>query len=135
MSPGLVTPRWSVVEDLAKAERTTISNQITQVATLAAVREATITPKIAAPIAQMPLLTNRTVRAGDILAVLESRDLSAQRAEAAAAVVETEAAEHSIAQGAVPLTNAQDTKAVRDAKKYARSWPRRFHFGRCGQNG
>ncbi len=101
---------------VAKAERTTISNQITQVATLAAVREATITPKIAAPIAQMPLLTNRTVRAGDILAVLESRDLSAQRAEAAAAVVETEATEHSIAQGAVPLTNAQDTKAVRDAK-------------------
>lgn len=101
---------------VAKAERTTISNQITQVATLAAVREATITAKIAAPIAQMPLLTNRAVRAGDILAVLEARDLSAQRAEAAAAVVESEAAERSTAQGAVPLTNAQDTKAVRDAK-------------------
>ena len=101
---------------VAKAERATIAQEITAVATLAARREATVSPKIAATIAQMPLLTNRPVHAGDVLAVLESRDLSAQRAEAAAAVTEADATSHSTANGNVPLTNAQDTKAVRDAR-------------------
>ncbi len=101
---------------VAKAERGTIAQEITAVATLAARREATISPKIAATIGQMPLLTNRAVHAGDVLAVLESRDLSAQRAEAAAAVTEADATAHSTMSGNVPLTNAQDTKAVRDAR-------------------
>ncbi len=101
---------------VAKAEIGAIENEITTVATLAARREATISPKVAAPIAQMPLLTNRAVHAGDVLAVLESRDLTAQRAEAAAAVSEAETTVHTTANGSVPLTNAQDTKAVRDAR-------------------
>src|ERR1700694_5444317 len=101
---------------VAKAERGAIANEITSVATLAARREATVNPKVAAPIAQMPLLTNRAVRAGDVLAVLESRDLTAQRAEAAAALAEAETTVHTTANGSVPLTNAQDTKAVRDAR-------------------
>jgi len=101
---------------VAKAERATIANEVTAVATLAAQREATISPKIAAQIVQMPLVTNRRVRAGDTIAVLESRDLAAQRAEAAAAVNEAEASAQSTAYGAVPITNAQDTKAVRDAR-------------------
>jgi RND family efflux transporter MFP subunit len=56
------------------------------------------------------------VSAGDVIAVLESRDVAAQRNEAAAAVVEAQASMHSTAQGAVPLTNAQDRKAIRDAQ-------------------
>jgi multidrug efflux pump subunit AcrA (membrane-fusion protein) len=64
----------------------------------------------------MPLLTNRRVRAGDVLVVLESRDLAAQRAEAAAAVTEAETTAHTTANGAIPITNAQDSKAVRDAR-------------------
>ena len=101
---------------LAKAQRTSISNDIALVATLSAIREATIMPKVAAQIAQMPLLTNRVVHAGDVLAVLESRDLTAQRAEAAAAMQEAQATLQTTLSGSVPLTNAQDTKAVRDAK-------------------
>ena len=101
---------------VAKAERGAIANEITSVATLAARREAIVSPKIAATIAQMPLLTNRAVHAGDVLAVLESRDLSAQRAEAAAAVTEADAAAHTTASGNVLLTNAQDTKAIRGAR-------------------
>ena len=77
---------------------------------------AAVSPRIAALIGQMPLLTNRAVKVGDVLAVLESRDLSAQRAEAAAAVTEADATAHSTSNGAVPLTNAQDTKAIRDAR-------------------
>jgi HlyD family secretion protein len=101
---------------VAKAERGTIAREVTAVATLAAQREATISPKIAAQIAQMPLLTNRRVRAGDVLVVLESRDVAAQRAEAASALTEAETTAHSTVNGAIPITNAQDTKAVRDAR-------------------
>ena len=49
-----------------------IANKITAVATLTAAREATITPRISAQITRMDLLTNRTVHAGDVLAVLEA---------------------------------------------------------------
>ena len=101
---------------VAKAERGTIAREVSAVATLAPQREATIGPKIAAQITQMGLLTNRRVRAGDVLAVLESRDLAAQRAEAAAAVTEAETTLHSTANGAIPITNAQDAKAVRGAR-------------------
>ena len=101
---------------VAKAERGTIANEITTVATLAARREAIISPRVAAPIAQMSLLTNRPVRAGEVLAVLESRDLTAQRAEAAAALTEAETNVHITANGSVAITNATDSKAVRDAR-------------------
>lgn len=111
---GEAAPVVSV--EVAKAERGTIATEITAMATLAARREATIMPKIAAQIAQMPLLKNRPVRAGDVLAVLEARDLAAQRSEAAAALQEAEATAHTTANGSVPLTNAQDVKSVRDAQ-------------------
>lgn len=101
---------------VAKAERGTIASDVTAVATLAPQREATISPKAAAQITQLPLLTNRRVRAGDVLAVLESRDVAAQRAEAAAALSEAETTLHSTTNGAIPITNAQDTKALRDAR-------------------
>src|SRR5439155_21526805 len=109
-------PNVVVSVQVAKAERGAIASEVIAVATLAARREATISPRVAAPIAQMPLLTNRQVHAGDVLAVLESRDLAAQRAEAAAAVTEAETTAHTTANGSVPLTNAQDVKAVRDAR-------------------
>ena len=109
-------PNVVVSVETAKVERGPIASEVIAVATLAARREATISPKVAAPIAQMPLLTNRQVHAGDVLAVLESRDLTAQRAEAAAAVTEAETMAHTTANGSVPLTNAQDVKAVRGAR-------------------
>jgi multidrug resistance efflux pump len=101
---------------VATVERGTITNDIATIATLAPRREATLMPKISGQITQMALMTNRAVRAGDVIAVLESRDLAAQRAEAAAAAVEADAGAHTTVSGSVPLTNAQDTKAVRDAK-------------------
>src|SRR5207244_5822026 len=64
---------------VAKAERGTIANEISTVATLAARREATMVPKIAGQIKEMGLAKNRPVHAGDVIAVLEARDLAAQR--------------------------------------------------------
>jgi HlyD family secretion protein len=104
---------------VAKAERSTIANDITTVATLVPRNQADITPKVSAQIREMGQILNRTVRAGDVLAVLESRDLAAQRAEAAAALTESAATSQTTVQGNVPLTNAQDRKSVRDAEALA----------------
>ena len=56
------------------------------------------------------------VRAGEVIAVLESRDLEAQRAEAVAALNEARANERSLVTGTIPKTNAEDQKALNDAR-------------------
>jgi len=101
---------------VAKAERESIAQPIEVVGTIAPVREATIGPKVSAQIRTMALLKNRVVRRGDVLAVLESRDLAAQRSEAAAAAREAQIGINTTGEGTIPLTNAQDQKAVRDAQ-------------------
>jgi RND family efflux transporter MFP subunit len=101
---------------MAKAEIGAIAQPLDLAGTIGARQEATISPKVSAPIAQMGLLKNRIVRRGEVLAILESRDLTAQQAEAAAALREAEIGVKSTSQGAIPLTNAQDVKAVHDAQ-------------------
>jgi multidrug efflux pump subunit AcrA (membrane-fusion protein) len=64
----------------------------------------------------MALLKNKVVRAGEVIAVLESRDLVAQRNEAIAALNQERANERSVTTGTIPQTNAQDEKALRDAR-------------------
>jgi multidrug efflux pump subunit AcrA (membrane-fusion protein) len=64
----------------------------------------------------MALLKNKPVKAGEVLATLESRDLQAQRAEAASALEEAQANLRLLSGGTIPETNAQDEKALRDAR-------------------
>jgi HlyD family secretion protein len=101
---------------LAKAEVGPIAQPLDLVGTISARQEATLSPKVSAQIAQMGLLKNQVVHRGEILAVLESRDLTAQQSEAAAALREAEIGVANTSSGAIPLTNAQDVKAVRDAQ-------------------
>jgi RND family efflux transporter MFP subunit len=101
---------------LAKAEIGPIAQPLDLVGTISARQEATLSPKVSAQIAQMGLLKNRVVHRRDVLAILESRDLTAQQAEAAAALREAEIGITNTGSGAIPLTNAQDVKAVRDAQ-------------------
>jgi HlyD family secretion protein len=101
---------------VATAERGAIAIEVPAVATLTPRQQADLMPKLSAQIVSMPLLVNRAVRAGEVLAVLEARDLAAQRAEARAAVQEAQAGVQTTANGAVPLTNAQDRRSVRDAQ-------------------
>lgn len=101
---------------IAKAEVGAIAQPLELVGTISARQEATISPKVSGQIAQMGLLKNRIVHRGEILAVLESRDLTAQQAEAAAALREAEIGVKNTGQSSIPLTNAQDVKAVRDAQ-------------------
>ncbi|HSY47576.1 MAG TPA: efflux RND transporter periplasmic adaptor subunit [Thermoanaerobaculia bacterium] len=101
---------------LARAEIGPIAQPLDIVGTISARQEATISPKVSAQIATMGLIKNRVVHRGDVLAVLESRDLTAQQAEAAAALHEAQIGLNNTGQGSIPLTNAQDAKAVHDAQ-------------------
>jgi RND family efflux transporter MFP subunit len=91
---------------VAKAEIGSIAQPIELVGTISTAREATVSSKVSGQIAAMPLLKNRNVRAGELLAQVEARDLTAQRAEAAAAVTTTKDA---IAPAEATLENARRT--------------------------
>ncbi len=101
---------------VSRVEVGAIAQPIDLVGTISARQEATISPKVSAQIARMGLIKNRVVHRGEVLAVLESRDLTAQQAEAAAALHEAEIGVRNTGQGSIPLTNAQDVKAVHDAQ-------------------
>jgi len=109
-----VTPTVSV--KVAKAEKGEIAAPITAVGTIWPREKADVGAKISAQIKSMALLKNKVVRAGEVIAVLESRDLQAQRAEAVAALNEARANERSVVTGTIPKTNAEDQKALLDAR-------------------
>jgi len=109
-----VTPTVSV--KVAKAEKETIAAPVTAVGTIWPREKADVGAKISAQIKSMSLLKNKLVRAGEVIAVLESRDLQAQRAEAVAAFNEARANERSLVTGTIPKTNAEDQKALNDAR-------------------
>jgi len=109
-----VTPTVSV--KVAKAEKGEIAAPITAVGTIWPREKADVGAKISAQIKSMALLKNKVVRAGEVIAVLESRDLQAQRAEAVAALNEARANERSVVTGTIPKTNAEDQKALMDAR-------------------
>jgi len=109
-----VTPVVSV--KVVKAEKGEIAAQYSAVGTIWPREKADVAAKISAQIKQMALLKNRLVHAGEIIAVLESRDLQAQRAEAVAALNEARANERSLITGTIPKTNAEDQKALSDAR-------------------
>jgi RND family efflux transporter MFP subunit len=109
-----VTPTVSV--KVAKAEKSTIAAPVTAVGTIWPREKADVGAKISAQIKSMALLKNKMVRAGEVIAVLESRDLQAQRAEAAGALNEARANERSLITGTIPKTNAEDQKALNDAR-------------------
>ncbi|HMF57340.1 MAG TPA: efflux RND transporter periplasmic adaptor subunit [Pyrinomonadaceae bacterium] len=101
---------------VARVERQTIAAEVSALGTIFPRDQALVSAKVSAHIKQMPLLKNRVVRAGDVIAVLESSDLQAQRNEAAAALAEARANQRSVTTGTIPQNNAQDQKALRDAR-------------------
>jgi HlyD family secretion protein len=101
---------------VAKAERQQIASEVSALGTIFPHDTAQVSPKISAVIKRMPLWKNRVVHAGDVLAVLESSDLQAQRNEAVAALNEARAAARAVETGTIPQNTAQDEKALRDAR-------------------
>src|SRR5438128_6546267 len=113
-SEAEVTPVVSV--KVAKAEKGAIATEVVAVGTIWPREKADVSAKVSAQIKKMALLKNKFVRAGEVIAVLESRDLQAQRAEAVAALNEARANERSVVTGTIPKTNAEDQKALMDAR-------------------
>ena len=101
---------------VAKVEKETIAAPVSAVGTIFPREQATVAAKISAQIKTMALLKNKLVKAGEVIAVLESRDLVAQRNEAIAALNQERANERSVTTGTIPQTNAQDQKALRDGQ-------------------
>lgn len=101
---------------VAKAEKQPIAAQVSALGTIFPREQAEVAAKISAQIKQMALLKNRVVRAGEVIAVLEARDLQAQRNEAVGALNEARATQRSTTTGTIPQTNAQDEKTLRDAR-------------------
>lgn len=101
---------------VAKAERQSIAAQSSALGTIWPLQQATVSAKVSAPIRQMALLKNKMVHEGEVIAVLESRDIQAQRAEAQAALNEARINEQNVTSGTIPQTAAQDDKALRDAR-------------------
>jgi len=99
-----------------KAERGSISAEVTVLGTIFGRKEATVSSKIAGQIKTMALVRNKPVHEGDVIATLEARDVLAQRAEAAAALDEARSNLRNVTGGSIPQTAAQDEKAVRDAR-------------------
>src|SRR3954462_3127060 len=101
---------------VAKAEKGSIASQVVAVGTISPREKADVGAKVSAQIKKMSLLKNKVVHAGEVIAVLESRDLQAQRAEAVAALNQARAEERSVETGQIPKTNAEDQKALNDAR-------------------
>lgn len=101
---------------VAHAEKQPIASEVSSLGTIFPREQATVSPKVSAQIAQMRLLKNAVVRAGDVIAVLEDRDLRAQRAEAVAALSEARLNVRALQSGAIPQADAQAERDLRDAR-------------------
>src|SRR5260370_13050585 len=101
---------------VTKVTRETISAPVSAVGTIFPREQAAVGAKISAQIKQIGLLKNKLVKAGEVIAVLKSRDLAALRNEAIATLNQERANERSVTTGTIPQTNAQDQKALRDAQ-------------------
>jgi len=106
---------------VAKVEKQTIAAPVSAVGTIFPRDQATVAAKISAQIKTMGLLKNQVVKAGQVIAVLESRDLAAQRNEAVAALNQERANERSVTTGTIPQTDAQDQRTLRDAQAKVRT--------------
>ena len=95
-----VAPTVSV--KVVKAEKGSIAAPVSAVGTIWPREKADVAAKVSAQIKKMALLKNKTVHAGEVIAVLESRDLEAQRAEAVGALNEARANERSLITGTIP---------------------------------
>ena len=99
-----------------KAGKDAIAKEVSAIGTVAPVEQSTVSASISAQITQMRLLKNEFVQKGEILAVLASKDLQAQRGEAQAALDEAKLDLETVQKVTIPQTTAQAEKELSDAK-------------------
>jgi multidrug efflux pump subunit AcrA (membrane-fusion protein) len=112
-------PEAVVSVKVAKAEKGSIAKEVSALGSVAAAKESTVAASISAQIVEMGQLKNSLVHKGDVLAVLASQDLQAQRREAQAAVDEARLNLETLQKVTIPQTSAQTEKELADAKAEA----------------
>ena len=101
---------------VAKVERQPLAQEVAALGTIFAREQADVSSNLNAQIKQMRVLKNTFVSKGDVLAVLESRDLQAQRAESAAALQEANLNLQATQKVAIPQADIQQEKDMQDAR-------------------
>jgi len=91
-----------VAVKLARAERADIRISVRAPATVFAREQANISARITAPIRQLRARKGDSVSAGQVLAVLENRDIAAQQEEARASVSDAQANLKKLSSGTLP---------------------------------
>jgi len=101
---------------VAKVEKGPIANEVSAIGTASAAKQSTVAASISAQITQMGILKNAVVQKGDVIAVLASKDLDAQRREAQATLDEAKLNLETLQKVTIPQTSAQTEKDLADAK-------------------
>lgn len=112
-------PEKVVSVKVATAERQPLAQEVAAPGTVFPREQATVAASIGAQIKEMRLLKNAVVKRGEVLAVLEAKDLQAQRAEAVAALQEAQLNQRALVTGTQPQANAQAEKDLHDARATA----------------
>ena len=114
-------PEPLVTVQTARVERAEIQNQVSSEAVLYPLHQATIVPKISAPIQKFFVERGQQVHAGQLLAVLENKDLAGAAAQAKGAYEQAQANYESTTAANLPQQitqakgNLQSAKASFDA--------------------
>ena len=101
---------------VAKVEKGPVAKEISAIGTASAAKQSTVAASISAQITEMGILKNALVQKGDVVAVLASKDLEAQRREAMAALDEAKLNLETLQKVTIPQTSAQTEKDLADAK-------------------
>lgn len=109
-------PETMVSVRVAHAERQSIAATSVAIGTIAPREQAVVSARTSGQIKRMRLLKNVFVRQGDVIAVIDVRDLVAQRAEAAAALEEARLNLRNLSAGSIPQTDVQTERELRDAR-------------------
>src|SRR5262245_32732756 len=105
-----------VTVDVAPVLSSPISLKVTADALLYPFQQAAIVPKIAAPVKKFYVERGARVRAGQLLAELENRDLAGAVAESQAAVAQADANYQTLSRGTLPEDMQKAEADVRTAK-------------------
>jgi multidrug efflux pump subunit AcrA (membrane-fusion protein) len=100
----------------AKAERGSISREVSAVGTITAARQSVVSANAPGQVRGLGILQNKFVKQGDLLARVNTTDLEAQKREAEAALREARLNIENLKRSAIPQSEIQARKDLRDAK-------------------
>ena len=101
---------------VAPVEKTSIEDNVTAEAILFPIQQAAITPKISAPVKSLPVKRGQKVQAGQVLVVLENRDLAAAAEDTKGGYEQAQASYETVTAASLPeeIQKAQlDTEAAK----------------------